>query len=81
MAAKKKPKVSFEEGMASLDELVLSMQKGDMPLEELMGAYEKGMALATQLDTMLKEHRRRIEQIDPNTAEITSFEENEHGVS
>lgn len=81
MAAKKKPKVSFEEGMASLDELVLSMQKGDMPLEELMGAYEKGMALASQLDTMLKEHRRRIEQIDPNTAEITSFEENEHGVS
>lgn len=81
MAAKKKPKVSFEEGMASLDELVLSMQKGDMPLEELMGAYEKGMALAAQLDTMLKEHRRRIEQIDPNTAEITSFEENEHGVS
>ena len=81
MAAKKRPKVSFEEGMASLDELVLSMQKGDMPLEELMGAYEKGMALAAQLDTMLKEHRRRIEQIDPNTAEITSFEENEHGVS
>lgn len=81
MAAKKKPRVSFEEGMASLDELVLSMQKGDMPLEELMGAYEKGMALAAQLDTMLKEHRRRIEQIDPNTAEITSFEENEHGVS
>lgn len=81
MAAKKKPKVSFEEGMASLDELVLSMQKGDMPLEELMGAYEKGMALAAQLDTMLREHRRRIEQIDPNTAEITSFEENEHGVS
>lgn len=81
MAAKKKPKASFEEGMASLDELVLSMQKGDMPLEELMGAYEKGMALAAQLDTMLKEHRRRIEQIDPATAEITSFEENEHGVS
>lgn len=81
MAAKKKPKVSFEEGMASLDELVLNMQKGDMPLEELMGAYEKGMALAAQLDTMLREHRRRIEQIDPNTAEITSFEENEHGVS
>lgn len=81
MAAKKKPRVSFEEDMASLDELVLSMQKGDMPLEELMGAYEKGMALAAQLDTMLREHRRRIEQIDPNTAEITSFEENEHGVS
>ena len=51
MAAKKKPKVSFEEGMASLDELVLSMQKGDMPLEELMGAYEKGMALAAQHGT------------------------------
>jgi len=81
MAAKKKPKVSFEAGMASLEEMVLNMQNGNLSLDEMMSTYEAGMALAAQLDTMLREHRRRIEQIDPDTAEITTFEENEHGVS
>ena len=81
MAAKKKPKVSFEVGMASLEEMVMRMQKGDMPLEEMMSTYEQGMALAVQLEAMLKAHRKRVEQIDPDTAEITTFEENDHGVS
>jgi len=81
MAAKKKPKVSFEAGMASLEEMVLNMQNGDLSLDEMMNTYEAGMELAAQLDSLLKEHRRRIEQIDPDTAEITTFEENEHGVS
>ena len=81
MAAKRKSKVSFEEGMASLEEMVISMQRGDLPLDEMMRTYEKGMELVAQLDAMLKEHRRRIEQIDPDTAEITTFEENEHDVS
>ena len=81
MAAKKKPKVSFEAGMSALEDVVLSMQSGNLSLDEMMSAYEKGMALAGQLDTMLKEHRKKIEQIDLDTAEITTFEENEHGVS
>ena len=33
MAAKKKPKLSFEEGMASLEEMVLNMQRADLPLD------------------------------------------------
>ena len=81
MAAKKKPKVSFEAGMAALEDVVLSMQNGELSLDEMMSAYEKGMTIAGQLDAMLKEHRRKIEQIDLDTAEITTFEENEHGVS
>ena len=81
MAVKKKPKVSFEMGMASLEEMVLAMQKGDMPLDDMMKTYEAGVELAGQLEAMLAEHRRRIEQIDPDTAEITTFEENENGVS
>ena len=81
MAAKKKSKVSFEAGMAALEEMVSGMQNGDLSLDEMMSTYEKGMALAAQLDAMLKEHRKRIEQIDLDTAEITVFEEDEHGVS
>ena len=81
MAAKKKPKVSFEAGMQELETLISGMQSGDMQLEDMMKTYEQGMELAAQLEAILKEHRRRIEQIDPETAEITTFEESEHGVS
>lgn len=80
MAAKKNPKVSFEAGMDDLARMIERMQSGDLPLEEMMKTYEQGMQLAAQLEEMLSAHRKRIEQIDLETAEITAFEENEHGV-
>lgn len=81
MAAKKKPKVSFESGMAMLEEKIQQMQRGEAPLDDMMRMYEEGMALVAQLEETLAAHRKRIEQIDPETAEITPFEEDEHGVS
>lgn len=80
MAAKKRPKVSFEEGMDELARIVSRMQAGELPLEEMMASYEQGMALADALDALLASHEKRIEQIDPETAEITTFEGNENGV-
>ena len=80
MAAKKRPKVSFEEGMDELARIVSRMQAGELPLEEMMASYEQGMALADALDALLASHEKRIEQIDPETAEITTFEGTEKGV-
>lgn len=74
MASKKKQKVSFEEGMASLEGLIAAMSDGSLSLEETMKAYEEGMAICAQLDQMLAAHEKRIEQIDLETAEITAFE-------
>ena len=80
MTPKKRPKVSFEEGMDELARIVSRMQAGELPLEEMMASYEQGMALADALDALLASHEKRIEQIDPETAEITTFEGNENGV-
>ena len=80
MAAKKRPKVSFEEGMDGLAQLVSRMQSGELSLDEMMAAYEQGMALADSLDALLSAHEKRLEQIDPETGEITTFEGNENGV-
>lgn len=80
MAVKKKPKVSFDTGMKTLEKMVNQMQSGNLSLEEMMSTYERGMEIAAQLESILAEHRRRIEQIDPDTAEITTFEEKENGV-
>ena len=80
MTAKKRPKVSFEEGMDELTRLVSRMQSGELSLEEMMASYEQGMALADSIDALLASHERKLEQLDPETAEITTFEGNENGV-
>ena len=66
-------KQTFEAGMSELEALTARLETGDMTLDETMKTYEKGVTLAAQL--------KRIEQIDPETAEITPFEEKNHGLS
>ncbi|MBR5288714.1 MAG: exodeoxyribonuclease VII small subunit [Clostridia bacterium] len=75
MASKKKQRMSFEEGMQALEGVIAAMSDGSLSLEESIKAYEEGAALCAQLRNMLSEHKKRIEQIDPQTAEITAFEE------
>ena len=77
MAAKKKKPLSFEAGMQELDELVEKLSSGELPLEEAIALYEQGTALHAQLEEMLARSKKRIEMIDPDTAEIEVFEGNE----
>ena len=74
-------KQTFEAGMSELEALTARLETGDMTLDETMKTYEKGVTLAAQLKRQLEDSRKRIEQIDPETAEITPFEEENHGLS
>ena len=74
-------KQTFEAGMSELEALTARLETGDMTLDETMKTYEKGVPLAAQLKRQLEDSRKRIEQIDPETAEITPFEEKNHGLS
>ena len=74
-------KQTFEAGMSELEALTERLAEGDMTLDETIKTYEKGVALAAQLKRQLEDSRKRIEQIDPETAEITPFEEKNHGLS
>lgn len=74
-------KQTFEAGMSELEALTARLETGDMTLDETMKTYEKGVTLAAQLKRQLGDSRKRIEQIDPETAEITPFEEKNHGLS
>jgi len=78
---KKKKAASFEEGMQALEELIEKLHTQELPLEESISLYEQGAALCAQLEAQLAAQRRRIEVIDPDTAEIETFEERENGVS
>lgn len=74
-------KQTFEAGMSELEALTARLETGDMTLDETMKTYEKGVTLSAQLKRQLEDSRKRIEQIDPETAEITPFEEKNHGLS
>jgi len=74
MAAKKKKPLSFEAGMKELDLLVEKLSSSDLPLEEVIALYEQGTQLHKQLEEMLAQQKKRIEMIDPDTAEIEAFE-------
>ena len=63
-------KLTFEAGMSELEALTERLAEGDMTLDETIKTYEKGVALAAQLKQQLADCSRRIEQIDPETADI-----------
>ena len=85
MAAKRKKELSFEEGMAQLEQLIGRLSGSELALEESISLYEQGAALAAQLEKQLAQQKKRIEMIDPDTAEIQPFHEafegDENGVS
>ena len=76
----RKKKLSFEQGLEMLESMAESLSGGGLSLEESIRLFEEGTKLAAQLQKQLDEQRRRIEIIDPETAEITTFEENQDGV-
>ena len=53
-------KLTFEEGMQELEEIVRSLEQGQMPLEESFKAFERATALQKSLQEMLDEGDRRI---------------------
>lgn len=54
---------SFEDALAGLEEIVEAMEHEQLPLEELVDNYEKGSALLTRCESILKTARGRIELI------------------
>ena len=53
MAAKKKA-VSFEEGLERLENIAEQMERGELPLDEVLKLYEEGMKLSGELNLKLE---------------------------
>lgn len=63
-----KEKISFEEGLRELESLVGKMESGEMGLEEMVAAFERGQRLVKTCNERLDEVERRIEVIRGNGA-------------
>src|SRR5436190_15879009 len=52
---------SFETSLAELEDIVGKLEDGDLPLEESLGLFEKGIKLARECRERLSNAERRIE--------------------
>jgi exodeoxyribonuclease VII small subunit len=53
--------VDFEAAMHDLEEIVERLEKGDLPLEESLAAFERGVSLTRRCQTALKEAEQKVE--------------------
>ena len=51
----------FEDALAELEGLVQRLEKGELPLEESLAAFERGIALVRSLAQRLTEVEQRVE--------------------
>lgn len=57
MASKK---LTFEQSMARLDEIVHHLESGDMPLNDTLALFEEGTALVASCSKMLDEAEQKV---------------------
>jgi exodeoxyribonuclease VII small subunit len=51
----------FETAMRDLEELVERLEQGDLPLEESLAAFERGVLLTRACQSALKEAEQKVE--------------------
>ncbi|MBP5344065.1 MAG: exodeoxyribonuclease VII small subunit [Alphaproteobacteria bacterium] len=56
-------KITFEAAMAELEEIVRKLENGQIPLEDAVKAYEKGMQLKKICETKLNDAQMKIEKL------------------
>lgn len=84
MPPRKKPagsgaqnRLSFEEALAKIEEIVEAMDSEELPLEDLVAQYENGSSLLKHCDSVLASARKRIELITLTNREENSSDNSE----
>ena len=71
-------KVTFEQDMKNLEEIVKRLEQGDFPLEEAIEKFKQGMDLSKKLqNTLLQAEETLTKVIDDNGDEQLFEKENE----
>jgi exodeoxyribonuclease VII small subunit len=57
---KSESKLTFEESYAQLEEVVRQLERGDLPLDQSLALFEKGMRLARLCESKLDEAEQKV---------------------
>jgi exodeoxyribonuclease VII small subunit len=69
----------FEQSLTELEALVARLEQGDVPLEEALKNFERGVALTRQCQTALRAAQQKVEVLLTRNGEETveDFEDDE----
>lgn len=59
----RKSPVNFEKAMSQLEQLVEDMEQGELPLEDALKHFEKGIALAADCQQALHKAQQKVTQL------------------
>ena len=76
MSAENKP-VDFEKALVELESLVERLERGDVPLDEALRTFERGVALTRHCQACLQAAQQKVEILlrRSGQAEVQPFEE------
>jgi exodeoxyribonuclease VII small subunit len=72
----KEQSISFENSLNELESIVTRLESGDLPLEDALNEFERGVQLARQGQQKLQQAEQRVQILlnDPNDdAALTPF--------
>jgi exodeoxyribonuclease VII small subunit len=64
MANSSEAPVSFEAALAELEEIVATMEGGQLPLKDSLAAYQRGAALLQYCQAALKDALQQVEVLE-----------------
>ena len=56
-------KMSFEDALAQLEEILRNLEGGDSALDDAIASYERGAALKRHCESKLRQAQARVEKI------------------
>ena len=69
MAKKNQSDFNFERALESLEEIVSSMEKGDLTLEDSLKAFERGIKLTRECQAALKDAEQKVRVLSKENGE------------
>jgi exodeoxyribonuclease VII small subunit len=66
--SKKAKEKSFEESLAELEALVAGMESGELPLDEALRLFERGVQLTRECQSALQAARQKVQILQQSAA-------------
>jgi len=64
--------IHFEKSMTELEEIVTQLEKGELPLDDSLKQFEKGIVLARKCQEILQHAEQKIEMLATSTTFVSS---------
>jgi exodeoxyribonuclease VII small subunit len=65
---------SFEDALQELESLVTKLEQGDLPLEESLQDFERGVKLTRTCQQMLREAEQKVKILNSESDDLEPFD-------